>query len=531
MFVVTGRGEIKLSDERWIIPNSWQWVYAGDIADVIGGGTPSTRDLNNFQESGDGIPWLTPADLSNYDATYISRGARDISEKGLTSSSAKLMPKATVLFSSRAPIGYCVIALNEISTNQGFKSLSLYQNISPELIRFYLLISKRYAESFASGSTFKELSGKKVAQLKIPLPPLNEQKRIVTKIEALQTRSTAVKEELEVIKPLLDQFRQSVLAAAFRGDLTKDWREQNPDVEPAEVLLERIRVERRRRWEEAELEKMKAKGKVPKDDKWKKKYKEPEPIDTESLPELPYGWCWVNLEELSEIELGKMLDRGKEQKGKLIPYLRNINVRWDSFDLDDLLTMDFENHELERFGLKKGDILVCEGGEPGRCAVWELENSEIKYQKTLHRLRPFLDFSRYWIVYHLKLDAVQGTISNYCSGSTIKHLTKVLFQKYPIRLTNFEEQKEIVRRIESLFKLADNIEQQYQQAELDLETLNQSILAKAFRGELVPQDPNDEPASVLLERIKEERDRAKPKETKKKKSSKKKDKQLDIPGI
>lgn len=367
----------------------------------------------------------------------------------------------------------------------------------------------------------------------IYLPPFNEQKRIVTKIEALQTRSTAVKEELKAIKPLLDQFRQSVLAAAFRGDLTKDWRSQNPNIEPAEVLLERIKVERRRRWEEVELEKMKANGKVPKDDNWKKKYKEPEPINTENLPELPNGWCWVNLEELSKIDLGKMLDRGKEQKGKLIPYLRNINVRWDYFDLDDLLTMDFENHELERFGLKKGDILVCEGGEPGRCAVWELENSEIKYQKTLHRLRPFLDFSRYWIVYHLKLDAIQGTISNYCSGSTIKHLTKVLFQKYPIRLTSLQEQKEIVRRIESLFKLADNIEQQYQQAETNLETLNQSILAKAFRGELVPQDPNDEPASVLLERIRAERDKAKPKKSKteKKRSSKKEDKQLGIPGI
>jgi type I restriction enzyme, S subunit len=96
-----------------------------------------------------------------------------------------------------------------------------------------------------------------------------------------------------------------------------------------------------------------------------------------------------------------------------------------------------------------------------------------------------------------------------------------------------EEQKEIVRRIESLFKLADNIEQQYQQAETNLETLNQSILAKAFRGELVPQDPNDEPASVLLERIRAERDKAKPKKSKteKKRSSKKEDKQLGIPGI
>lgn len=116
----------------------------------------------------------------------------------------------------------------------------------------------------------------------------------------------------------------------------------------------------------------------------------------------------------------------------------------------------------------------------------------------------------------------------------MRNISQKAFNAIEILYAPLEEQKEIVRRIESLFKLADNIEQQYQQAEADLETLNQSILAKAFRGELVPQDPNDEPASALLERIKDERDRAKKsknKTMKKKRSSKKQDKQLDIPEI
>ncbi len=95
--------------------------------------------------------------------------------------------------------------------------------------------------------------------------------------------------------PLLEKLRQSILAAAFRGDLTKDWRAKHKDVEPASKLLERIRVERRKKWEEAELAKMKAKGKAPKGDEWKAKYKEPEPVDATGLPELPEGWCWATL--------------------------------------------------------------------------------------------------------------------------------------------------------------------------------------------------------------------------------------------
>ncbi|MGL5509926.1 MAG: restriction endonuclease subunit S, partial [Microcoleaceae cyanobacterium] len=143
--------------ERWNIPDSWLWVTTNEIAEIIGGSTPNTKDLDNFTDLG--IPWITPSDLSGYQDVYISKGARDITEKGLKNCSAKLLPKNSVLFTSRAPIGYCVIAANELTTNQGFKSLVLYGNISAKFIRLYLINSKSYAESLASGTTFKELSG------------------------------------------------------------------------------------------------------------------------------------------------------------------------------------------------------------------------------------------------------------------------------------------------------------------------------------------------------------------------------------
>lgn len=199
-------------------------------------------------------------------------------------------------------------------------------------------------------------------KVEIPLPPLNEQKRIVAKIEALQERSQRVKTELDAIKPLLDQFRQSVLAAAFRGDLTADWRENNPDVEPAEVLLEKIRVERRCRWEEAELEKMKAQGKTPKDDKWKDKYKEPESIDIDNLSELPDGWCWVSIDEVSELVTDGDHNPPKKAnrvlKGIAHITVKNIiNGKLIEDDCTYITEQDFERTR-KRYTPKGGDVII-----------------------------------------------------------------------------------------------------------------------------------------------------------------------------
>ena len=143
--------------ERLTTAEDRRWTTMGDIAEVVGGGTPRTNDSTNF-EGGD-ISWITPADLSGYTEKYISHGSRFITRKGLDSSSARLLPAGAVLFTSRAPIGYVAIARNPIATNQGFKSFVLKDGVLPDYVYWWLKGSKQRAESLASGTTFLELSG------------------------------------------------------------------------------------------------------------------------------------------------------------------------------------------------------------------------------------------------------------------------------------------------------------------------------------------------------------------------------------
>uniref|UniRef100_UPI0039C73250 restriction endonuclease subunit S n=1 Tax=Anabaena sp. CCY 0017 TaxID=3103866 RepID=UPI0039C73250 len=478
--------------------------------------TPSTRDIDNFIENG--IPWLTPADLSNYKFTYIGRGARDISEKGLRNSSARVLPKGAVLFTSRAPIGYCVIASNEITTNQGFKSFVISGNISPEFIRFYLLISKYYAESLASGSTFKELSAKRVATLEIPLPPLNEQRRIVAKIEALKARSQRVKEALEEIPQLLDQFRQSVLAAAFRGDLTADWREQNPDVEAASVLLERIRAERRRRWEEAELEKMKASGKTPKDDKWKEKYKEPEIVEEDILPDLPDNWCWLPLELVADAIDPQPSHRTPPEVPHGIPYVGIGDIRHDGtidFDGARKVSLEVLKEHKQRYRLENGNFIFGKIGTLGKPVKLPLTcDYTLSANVILLQTRSLFLISD-WLFYFMKSPFVENLLTQDSRATSQAAFGIKRIRLMPVPLPPIQEQKQILLKLEHYLSIANQIKSLKVMCLKETDELNQSILAKAFRGELVPQDPNDEPASVLLERIRAERAKLQTKTAKK----------------
>ena len=191
----------------------------------------------------------------------------------------------------------------------------------PYLSKLIENLSSKVAQK-AYGGAQPNISPSEIERLLIPLPPLNEQRRIVEKVEALMARSRKAKEALDAIPKLIEQFRQSVLAAAFRGDLTADWREQNPNIEPASVLLERIRKERREKWEQTELEKMRAKGKESLTDEWKKKYKEPEAIDDSELPELPDGWCWITVENIADIGTGATPLRSEAK------YYENATIPW-----------------------------------------------------------------------------------------------------------------------------------------------------------------------------------------------------------
>ena len=175
------------------LPKGWAWCRLGDIGEIIGGGTPST----SIEEYWNGeISWITPADLSNYSDKYIAQGKRNITQLGLDNSSAKLIPKGSILFSTRAPIGYVVIADRPLSTNQGFKSLSLSINISEEFVYYFLLAEKERIKLLASGTTFQELSASAFSKILIPLPPLAEQHRIVQQIETFFASFGQIEKEL-----------------------------------------------------------------------------------------------------------------------------------------------------------------------------------------------------------------------------------------------------------------------------------------------------------------------------------------------
>jgi type I restriction enzyme, S subunit len=214
-----------------------------------------------------------------------------------------------------------------------------------------------------------------VLKTELLVPPLAEQKRIVAKIEALQERSRRAREALSEVGPLLEQFRQSVLAAAFRGDLTADWRAAHPNADPASELLHRISTELRRCLEEAELAKYEAKRQKPPEN-WQERAKEQERVDNLELPELPSGWKWVTVEEiaathrhsLSSGPFGSSL--GKKDYVQIgVPVIRGQNIQAGVISGDFVYVTESKANELARSTARPGDVVLIAVGSSGRPAI------------------------------------------------------------------------------------------------------------------------------------------------------------------
>lgn len=359
---------------------------------------------------------------------------------------------------------------------------------SPSKYLFYLIKTQDFLDTGASLMTGsvgqKRVPKSYIQEYVIPFPPLNEQKRIVAKLDKIMPRIDAVKERLDKIPAIIKRFRQSVLTAAVTGKLTEKWRAEHPDVENLKsVLLPSLKIitheEYRNLWNDFEI---------------------------------PENWICIHLKEIADLRLGKMLDDSKNI-GKETKYLRNVNVRWFQFELDDLKTIKIQSEEIQKLSIKNGDVFICEGGEPGRAAVWQLGENDMTFQKALHRVRFNGNVVSDWLVYNLKADADSDRLSELFTGSTIKHFTGRSLAEYPFPLPPLPEQKEIVRQVDKFFALADRLESHYQKAKARVDKLSQSVLAKAFRGELViteaelaeKEGRDFESAEKLLERILEEK--------------------------
>jgi type I restriction enzyme, S subunit len=351
-----------------------------------------------------------------------------------------------------------------------------------------------------------------VRRHKLPVAPRAEQTRIVEALEAHLSRLDAAVASLESAQSKLKAYRASVLKAAVEGRLVPTEaalaRNEGRSYEPADVLLERILKERRRRWEEAELAKLKSVGKTTKDDGWKAKYEEPKSLDTRNLPELPEGWCWATADAVGEILLGRR--RAPEYMGTARPYLRVANVRDDHLDLSDVKEMPFDDRHGQKYLLHPGDILVSEGQSPelvGQSAIYRGGVDGLCFQATLHRFRalpggPTPEFSQIVFRAHLRTGVFRTVAS---ITTNIAHLTLEKFQESRFPLPPTAEQERIVLEIESRLSVADAIQKQMSTELSRIARLRQAILKWGFEGKLVDQDPNDELAETLLARVRAER--------------------------
>jgi type I restriction enzyme S subunit len=422
----------------------------GEVADIVGGGTPSTSDDSNFAENG--IPWLTPADLTGYREARITRGRRDLSEQGYRNSAARIMPAGTVLFSSRAPIGYCSIAASEISTNQGFKSFALKGEVSPDYVRHYLLSSIEYIEGKASGTTFKELSGGRAAELAFPLAPLPEQRRIVAKIDNLTGKSSRARDHLDHIPRLVEKYKQAVLAAAFRGDLTREWR-----------------VKHKVHWKDAcalkELCLSITDG------------------DHQAPPKAESGVPFITISAMNDgrISLAKAT--------RFVPeaYLNSLNPSRRA---------------------SKGDVLYSVTGSFGISGLVDFDDPFV-FQRHIAILKPDPDKADAAFLFRmLASPQVMEQAEGVATGTAQRTVPLGGLRSFSVPEPSLPEQREIVRVLEVAFAWIDRLASEAGSARKLIDRLDQAVLAKAFRGELVPQDPADEPASALLERINAERGEA-----------------------
>jgi type I restriction enzyme S subunit len=349
---------------------------------------------------------------------------------------------------------------------------------------------------------------------RMPVPPANEQIHISDAIDELFSDLDAGVAALERVREKLKLYRASVLKAAVEGALTAEWRAQHPNVEPASELLQQILADRRRRWEEDQLAKFKAKGQEPPRN-WKAKYKEPVAPDTADLPPLPEGWCWATVGQLGGHGEQPVLtgpfgtNLGRSDFAETgIPLLTIGCLTWSGIFLDkaEFVTHD-KAEELKRYRLRVGDLMFSRMASVGRAGYVTPEIEGALFNYHLMRLR----FASGGVIPKFILTYVQGSgqvmryIKDVNHGATRDGINTDQLLALPVARPPIAEQEAIVEAVEDQLSVIDHLEADLEAKLKSAQALRQAILRHAFSGQLVPQDINDEPASELLKRIAAER--------------------------
>ena len=497
------------------LPQSWVNTDIGTLYDVVGGGTPSTSKEEYW---GEGTPWITSANINGVRDIKVTRY---VTQKGIQQSATNKVPDGTLIVATRVGLGKIAISDREICFSQDLQGL--LQNsvlILPEYSLFFLSYKLQHLKFEGRGTTISGITKQQLKNTRFPLPPYQEQHRIVAKIEELFSELDKGVESLKKARAQFNIYRQAVLKHAFEGKLTAKWREENKDkLEKPEQLLARIQQDQSVRYErqlkgwKSAVKEWGGKGKPGKKPPRPKKLPEIASIPHElrvKLPHLPESWVWVRLGNISYVSGGLT----KNQKRNILPrkmsYLRVANVYGDKILTDSVHKIGVTESEAQKVVLEMGDLLIVEGNgsvqQIGRVAVWNEELPACGHQNHLIRVRLVTTSSpRFFLQFLLSPLGRDLIVKEASSTSGLYTLSISKVSNLIVPVAGNPEEAEILAQVEQILSNVDSTLEEIDMQLAKSKALRQSILMQAFSGQLVPQDMNDEPASVLLARIRASR--------------------------
>jgi len=499
------------------LPTSWTVCFVGDTTVDVQSGFPS--GVHN--KEGIGIPHLRPMNISR-------QGELDLNDvKYVASDASPLRVEAgDVLFNNtNSPelIGKTASIPQEAS-EQAFSNhmtrLRTATGIDPKFVArqlhflwmsgyFRLRCTNHVNQASISSTTL-------AATVPLVVAPSEEQSRIVDEIEKQFSRLDAATAALKRVQANLKRYRASVLKVACEGRLVPTEaelaRREGREYEPADKLLGRILRERRSRWEADTLAKMIASGKSPKDDGWKRKYNEPASPNISGLPELPEGWCWASVEQLARAKkglttgpFGTLISKA-DQRFDGTPVVGIPNITPGGFVPGDWFYLnEGKASELGRYDLMGGDVVVSRSGTVGEACIIPADQGKLIMSTNLMRIRLTSDLAE-WLVLNFKGNAtIEAQLQSMCKGSTRPFLNLTILSGLLVAIAPTAERLRIQQALDGTLELHQRGMQTSGIALRRSERLRRAILSQAFEGQLVSQEPTDEPASALLERIRIER--------------------------
>ncbi|UCN00138.1 restriction endonuclease subunit S [Sulfurimonas sp. SWIR-19] len=502
------------------LPKGWiETELKNCILYAKSGGTPSTKNKDYY----DGfIPFVKIDDISN-GSKYLYKTKIKINANGIRNSAAWIIPKDSLIYSMYASYGIPIINKKRVATSQAMINMVFTKDFYIDYMYYYLLDFKSKLSSYTKGTTQANLNANIVSLLPIKLAPLNEQKRIVTKIEKLFSNLDKSDQHLAHLKKQLKRYRQSVLKSAFEGELTREWREKQVDLESADELLEKIKAERVEYVEQEVREKFKdktekwIKDKVKKEvDKFYNGLKNIENIDKPF--EIPKAWEWKLIQESTlKIHYGYTASSSYDIVGpKLlrITDIQNNKVNWNTVP-----SCIINDNEAKKYTLENNDIVFARtGATVGKSFLIKNIPVSSVFASYLIRLIPSQNMDAEYIYKFFQSPVYWNQIRENESGIGQPNVNAEKLSNLIFPIPSLREQKELVKEIEKHFLIIDKLEAVVQKSITESKRLRQSILKQAFEGKLVEQDPNDESAEELLKKI------AKAKEEYKKQMSKRKKK-------